>query len=85
METKEKDKLKEKREFYQYLKELGLEPKLDRELQAEKEEKTAKENMQKILNKHNDSKRIKKIGGNSEQKVLKTVLKITGLKIYFFS
>jgi len=74
METKEKNKLKEKKEFYEYLKGLGLEPKLDKELVIQKEEKTARENMQRILNRYNKeskNKNNKKISEDAEQKVLK--------------
>ena len=56
MEAKEKQKLDEKREFYNTLKQIGLEPKMDKELQKEKDEKQTKENIKKILKSHEDKK-----------------------------
>jgi hypothetical protein len=56
MENKDKQKLEQKREFYNSLKEIGLEPKMDKELQKEKDEKQVRENMQKVLKNHEDKK-----------------------------
>jgi len=68
METKEEKKLIKKKEFYNYLKDIGLEPKMDSELQREKDERVARENIQNMLKNYEKVKEKKKI---SEQKVLK--------------
>ena len=63
-----KSNVEKKREFYNSLRELGLEPKKDSELVTEDNEKQTKENLQRMVKAHQKAKENTNL---TEQKVLK--------------